>query len=142
MENGSGHDRRNLLSRIFVAHPSRVNWSSTQLHRIHAFAICYPTLSKTLQASSRQYSSGSTVAAWICDADCMFDGNKNPLSLIRITLKEIKKPPLARSPPPASVAVKGFGWGQDEDEEEDIDDEVKEDDEEDEYHASGEFQIQ
>lgn len=56
----------------------------------------------------------------------------------------------ARKPPPASVPIKGFGWGQDDDEEEDIDAEVKEDDddEEDEYdkqvkevHASGEYQI-
>ena len=57
----------------------------------------------------------------------------------------------ARSPPPASVPIKGFGWGQDDDEEEDIDAEVIEDeakDEEDEYdkrvkevHASGEYHI-
>ena len=60
----------------------------------------------------------------------------------------------ARTPPPVSKPVRGFGWGAEEDEEDkDIDDEVEEEeeeeeDEEDEYdkrvkevHASGEFQI-
>ena len=62
----------------------------------------------------------------------------------------------ARTPPPVSRPVRGFGWGteddDDDEEDKDIDDEVKEDDEEedeeDEYdkrvkeaHASGEFQI-
>lgn len=57
----------------------------------------------------------------------------------------------ARTPPPVSKSVRGFGWGTEEDEDDkDIDEEVEEEeeDEEDEYdkrvkevHASGEFQI-
>lgn len=59
----------------------------------------------------------------------------------------------ARTPPPVSRPVHGFGWGTEEDDDDegkDIDEEVEEEeeDEEDEYdkrvkevHASGEFQI-
>ncbi|KAK8519335.1 hypothetical protein V6N13_133258 [Hibiscus sabdariffa] len=122
-------DCRNLLSRIFVAHPSRrITLKEIKNH---------PWFLKNLP---RELTDTAQAAYYRSD---------NPTFSLQSVDEIMKIVEEARSPPPASVAVKGFGWGQDEDEEEDINDEVKEDDEEDEYdkrvkevHASGEFQIQ
>ncbi|XP_039049046.1 serine/threonine-protein kinase SAPK7-like [Hibiscus syriacus] len=121
-------DCKNLLSRIFVAHPSR-RITLKEIEKHPWFLNNLPReLTNTAQAT--------------------YYRSDNPTFSLQSVDEIIKIVEEARSPPPASVPVKGFGWEQDEDEEEDIDDEVKEDDEEDEYdkrvkevHASGEFQI-
>ncbi|MBA0730160.1 hypothetical protein Goshw_001098 [Gossypium schwendimanii] len=121
-------DCKNLLSRIFVANPSRrITLKEIKNH---------PWFLKNLP---RELTDTAQAAYYQSD---------NPTFSLQSIDEIMKIVEEARIPPPASVPVKGFGWGQDDDEEEDIDGEVKEDDEEDEYdkrvkevHASGEYQI-
>ncbi|TYI06818.1 hypothetical protein ES332_A10G185500v1 [Gossypium tomentosum] len=122
-------DCKNLLSRIFVANPSRrITLKEIKNH---------PWFLKNLP---RELTDTAQAAYYRSD---------NPTFSLQSIDEIMKIVEEARIPPPASVPVKGFGWGQDDDdEEEDIDGEVKEDDEEDEYdkrvkevHASGEYQI-
>ncbi|XVF14657.1 hypothetical protein REPUB_Repub09cG0080500 [Reevesia pubescens] len=121
-------DCRNLLSCIFVANPSR-RITLKEIKNHPWFLKNLPReLTDTVQAS--------------------YYWRDNPTFSLQSVDEIMKIVEEARSPPPESVLVKGFGWGQEDDEEEDIDSEVKEDDEEDEYdkwvkevHASGEYQL-
>uniref|UniRef100_A0A2P2KKS1 non-specific serine/threonine protein kinase n=1 Tax=Rhizophora mucronata TaxID=61149 RepID=A0A2P2KKS1_RHIMU len=122
-------DCRHLLSRIFVANASR---------RITVKEIkSHPWFLKNLPKE-------------LTDASQSIYYQRDNLSFSLQSVEEIMKiVSEARSKPPASTPVEGFGWGTEEDEvEEDIDAEVEEEDEEDEYdkrvkevHASGEYQI-
>ncbi|OMO92038.1 hypothetical protein CCACVL1_06930 [Corchorus capsularis] len=121
-------DCRNLLSRIFVANSSRrITLKEIKNH---------PWFLKNLP---RELTDAAQASYYRRD---------NPTFSLQSVEDIMKIVEEARSPPPASVPVKGFSWGQDDDEEEDVEAEVEEEDEEDEYdkrvkevHASGEFQI-
>ncbi|OMP10683.1 hypothetical protein COLO4_04355 [Corchorus olitorius] len=121
-------DCRNLLSRIFVANSSRrITLKEIKNH---------PWFLKNLP---RELTDAAQASYYRRD---------NPTFSLQTVEDIMKIVEEARSPPPASVPVKGFGWGQDDDEEEDVEADVEEEDQEDEYdkrvkevHASGEFQI-
>ncbi|GMN27003.1 hypothetical protein TIFTF001_001505 [Ficus carica] len=124
-------DCRHLLSRIFVASPSR---------RISIKEIKnHPWFLKNLP---RELTDA---------AQAIYYQRENPSFSLQSVDEIMKIVGEARTPPPVSKPVRGFGWGTEEDDEDkDIDDEVEEEeeDEEDEYdkrvkevHASGEFQI-
>ncbi|KAJ6766236.1 SERINE/THREONINE KINASE [Salix purpurea] len=118
---------RHLLSRIFIAKPSR----RISLSEIKSHSWFLKNLPKELTESSQ----------------AIYYQRDNPSFSIQSVEEIMKIVAEARQPPPSSKPVKGFGWEVDEDDE-DIDAEVEEDEEEDEYdkrvkevHASGEFQI-
>ncbi|XP_021300989.1 serine/threonine-protein kinase SRK2A-like isoform X1 [Herrania umbratica] len=120
-------DCRNLLSRIFVANPSR-RITLKEIKNHPWFLKNLPReLTDTAQAS--------------------YYRRDNPAFSLQSVEEIMKIVEEARSPPPSSVPVKGFGWGQDDDEEADVYAEVEEDDEDEydkrvkEVHASGEYQI-
>ncbi|CAK7328557.1 unnamed protein product [Dovyalis caffra] len=122
---------RHLLSRIFVANPSR----RISLTEIKSHPWFLKNLPKELNESSQ----------------AIYYQRDNPSFSLQTVDEIMKLVAEARQPPPSSRSVKGFGWEVDEDEdEEDIDAEVVEDDDdEDEYdkrvkevHASGETLVQ
>ncbi|EEF49152.1 Serine/threonine-protein kinase SAPK7, putative [Ricinus communis] len=121
-------DCRHLLSRIFVANPSR----RITLKEIKSHPWFLKNLPKELKETGQ----------------ANYYQIDNP-SFSAQSVEEIMKiVSEARNRPSSTVTVKGFGWGA-EDEEEEVDDaELEEDDGEDEYekrvkevHASGEYQI-
>ncbi|XP_073023048.1 serine/threonine-protein kinase SAPK7-like [Primulina eburnea] len=122
-------DCRHLLSRIFVANPSR---------RISIKDIkSHPWFLKNLP---RELTDAAQSAYY---------HRENPtfsVQSVEVIMKIVEE---AKTPPPVSRLVGGFGWGgeEDDDKEEDIEEE-EEDDEEDEYdkqvkavHASGEVPL-
>ncbi|XP_030550262.1 serine/threonine-protein kinase SRK2G [Rhodamnia argentea] len=123
-------DCRHLLSRIFVANPTR-RTTIKEIKNHPWFLKNLPReLTETAQAAYYQRDNQSY----------------SPQSAEEI-MKIVGE---ARNPPPIAKPTKDFGWGADEDEEgnEDLDAEVDEEEDEDEYdkrvkeaHASGEFQI-
>ncbi|XP_059656285.1 serine/threonine-protein kinase SRK2A-like [Cornus florida] len=125
-------DCRHLLSRIFVAHPSR---------RLTIKEIKnHPWFLKNLPRELAE------------TAQAMYYQRNNPSFSLQSVDEIMKIVGEARNPPPSSRPVGGFGWGADEDDNEDAeveDEEVEvEDDDEDVYdktvktvHASGEFHI-
>lgn len=122
-------DCRHLLSRIFVANPSR----RITLKEIKSHPWFLKNLPRELTDA----------------AQAAYYRKENPYSLQSV--EEITKIVAeAKAPPPASRSISGFGWGGEEDEEkEDVEEEVEEDeDEEDEYdkqvkeaQASGEVPL-
>ncbi|KAH8510880.1 hypothetical protein H0E87_008423, partial [Populus deltoides] len=120
---------RHLLSRIFVANPSR----RISLSEIKSHSWFLKNLPKELSESSQ----------------AIYYQRDNPSFSVQSVEEIMKIVAEARQPPPSSKPVRSFGWEVEEDEDdEDIDAEVEEDDGEDEYdkrvkevHASGEFHI-
>nr|AGH25067.1 serine threonine protein kinase [Catharanthus roseus] len=109
-------DCRHLLSRIFVANPSR---------RISIKEIkSHPWFLKNLP---RELTDA---------AQAVYYRKENPTYSLQSVEEITKIVEEAKAPPPASRSISGFGWGVEEDEEkeEDVEAEVEEeDDEEDEY---------
>ncbi|KAJ6403554.1 hypothetical protein OIU84_015463 [Salix udensis] len=103
---------RHLLSRIFIAKPSR----RISLSEIKSHSWFLKNLPKELTESSQ----------------AIYYQRDNPSFSIQSVEEIMKIVAEARQPPPSSKPVKGFGWEVDEDDE-DIDTEVEEDEEEDEY---------
>ncbi|GMY12648.1 serine/threonine-protein kinase [Fagus crenata] len=127
-------DCKHLLSRLFVANPSR----RITLKEIKNHPWFLKNLPRELTESSQ----------------AIYYQRDNPSFSLQSVDEIMKIVGEARNPPPSSKIVRGFSWGPDENEEgnEDIDAEVEEEeeeeDEEDEYdkrvkevHASGEFHI-
>ncbi|KAH9713064.1 serine/threonine-protein kinase SRK2A [Citrus sinensis] len=120
---------RHLLSRLFVANPSR----RITLKEIKNHPWFLKNLPRELTES----------------AQAVYYQRENPSFSLQSVEEIMKIVGEARNPPPSSRTVKNFGWGAEEEGEEDIDDELEEDDdEEDEYdkrvkevHASGEYQV-
>ncbi|XP_073127968.1 serine/threonine-protein kinase SRK2A isoform X1 [Henckelia pumila] len=125
-------DCRHLLSRIFVANPSR---------RISIKDIkSHPWFLKNLP---RELTDA---------AQSVYYRRENPTFSLQSVEQIMKIVEEAKTPPPVSRSVGGFGWGgeEDEDKEEDVEEEEEEEeeDEEDEYdkqvkavHASGEVPL-
>ncbi|EXB64086.1 Serine/threonine-protein kinase SRK2A [Morus notabilis] len=123
-------DCRHLLSRLFLASPSR----RISIKEIKNHPWFLKNLPRELTDS----------------AQAIYYQRENPSFSLQSVDEIMKIVGEARTPPPVSKSVRGFGWGTEEDEDDkDIDEEVEEEeDEEDEYdkrvkevHASGEFQI-
>ncbi|PIN09349.1 Non-specific serine/threonine protein kinase [Handroanthus impetiginosus] len=119
-------DCRHLLSRIFVANPSR----RITIKEIKSHPWFLRNLPREL-----------TDAAQI-----VYYRKENPTFSVQSVEQIMKIVQEAKTPPPASRSIGGFGWGgeEDEDKEEEVEEE-EEGDEEDEYekqvkaaHASGE----
>ncbi|KAL3844810.1 hypothetical protein ACJIZ3_002213 [Penstemon smallii] len=122
-------DCKNLLSRIFVANPSR----RFSLEEIKSHPWFLKNLPRELTEANQAIYYKK-------------DNSSFSLQSIDDIMKIVTE---ARNPPPSSKSVPGFGWGGEEDEEEEsnLDEEVDEE-EEDEYekhvkvvHASGEFNL-
>ncbi|CAK9168277.1 unnamed protein product [Ilex paraguariensis] len=122
-------DCRQLLSRIFVANPAR---------RITIKEIKnHPWFLKNLPRELTEA------------AQAIYYRKENPTFSLQSAEEIMKIVEEARTPPPASRSIGGFGWGGEEDEGKEEDIEPEEDDDEDEYdkrvkevHASGEFHIE
>ncbi|KDP25157.1 hypothetical protein JCGZ_24259 [Jatropha curcas] len=118
---------RHLLSRIFVANPSR----RITIKEIKSHPWFLKNFPKELTESSQ--------AVYYRKGNPSFSGQSEE-EIMKIVAE-------ARTRPPSSVPIKGFGWGaNDEENEEELDEEeVEEEDEYDkrvkEVQASGEFQI-
>ncbi|KAF3628632.1 Serine/threonine-protein kinase SAPK6 [Capsicum annuum] len=123
------HDCKHLLSRIFVASPAR----RITLKEIKNHPWFLKSLPKELTES----------------AQAVYYKRDNPTFSLQSIEEIMKIVTEARSPPPTSRPVPGFGWGTEEEEDgETKGDEEEEEEEEDEYekqvkqvHASGEFHI-
>ncbi|KAA8547179.1 hypothetical protein F0562_003612 [Nyssa sinensis] len=125
-------DCRHMLSRIFVAHPSR---------RITIKEIKnHPWFLKNLPRELTE------------TAQAIYYQRDNPTFSLQSVDEIMKIVGEARNPPPSSRPIGGFGWGENEEDAEaeaETEEEVEEDyDDEDEYektvkevHASGEFHI-
>lgn len=83
-------------------------------------------------------------------AQAVYYRKENPTYSIQSVEDIMKIVDDAKSPPPASRSIGGFGWGGDDDEEkvEELEEEVEEEEEEDEYdkqvkaaHASGDVRL-
>ncbi|KAK4491252.1 hypothetical protein RD792_001987 [Penstemon davidsonii] len=125
-------DCRHLLSRIFVANPSR----RITLKEIKSHPWFLKNLPRELTDA----------------AQAAYYRRENPTFSLQSVEEIMKIVDEAKTPPPVSRSVGAFGWGgqEDEDKEEDIDEEdvEEDDDEEDEYekqvkavHASGEIRL-
>ncbi|KAF3620645.1 Serine/threonine-protein kinase SRK2A [Capsicum annuum] len=124
------HDCKHLLSRIFVASPAR----RITLKEIKNHPWFLKSLPKELTES----------------AQAVYYKRDNPTFSLQSIEEIMKIVTEARSPPPTSRPVPGFGWGTEEEEDGETkgDEEEEEEEEEDEYekqvkqvHASGEFHI-
>ncbi|XP_077233371.1 serine/threonine-protein kinase SRK2A-like isoform X3 [Tasmannia lanceolata] len=120
-------DCKHLLARIFVASPSK----RTTIKEIKSHPWFLKNLPRELTET----------------AQAIYYQTDNPSFSLQSVDDIMKILSDARTPPPSSRSIGGFGWGG-EDEEEDKDEEEEEEEEEDEYekrvkevHASGEFHI-
>ncbi|XAR49380.1 Non-specific serine/threonine protein kinase [Bertholletia excelsa] len=120
-------DCRHLLSRIFVANPAR----RISLKEIKSHPWFLKNLPRELTEA----------------AQAVYYRAGNPTYSLQSVEDIAKIVEEAKTPPPASRSIGGFGWGGEEDEEEEIEPE-EEEDEEDEYdkrvkeaHASGEVHL-
>ncbi|KAL6329478.1 hypothetical protein AAG906_021173 [Vitis piasezkii] len=122
-------DCRHLLARIFVANPSRrVTIKDIKNH---------PWFLKNLPRELTEA------------AQALYYRRENPTFSLQSIEDIMKIVDEAKTPPPVSRSIGGFGWGEEEEEEEEKEEEVEtEEEEEDEYekqvkeaHASGEVHV-
>jgi len=123
-------DCRHLLSRIFVANPAR----RITIKEIKSDPWFLKNLPRELSEA----------------AQAIYYRRENPSFSLQTAEDIMKIVQEARTPPPVSRSIGGFGWGGDEGEgkEEEEEEEAEEEDDEDEYdkrvkevHASGEFHL-
>ncbi|KAK3000884.1 hypothetical protein RJ639_021503 [Escallonia herrerae] len=117
-----------LLSRIFVTNPSR----RITIKEIKSHPWFLKNLPKELTETSQ----------------AIFYRKENPSFSLQSSEEIMKIVEEARTPPPVSRSIGGFGWGGEEDDDREEEEEAEEDDGEDEYekavktvHASGEVRL-
>lgn len=153
-------DCRHLLSRIFVAHPSRVGIYPLRKSKLLSSTIALTLGNYNVHEMDTQRISIKDIKShpWFLKKlpreltetnQAIHYQKDNPSFSSLQSVDEIMKiVSEARKPPPSSRHVPGFGWGGEEDEEEFDEEELEEEEEEDEYekqvkavHASGEFHL-